>query len=48
MAGHLIHLAAHGPVLEMLAEPLPGIHDPTGPGKLLLAFGTPRWRPPVQ
>ncbi|MFD9303227.1 recombinase family protein [Streptomyces sp. NPDC060048] len=32
------HLTAHGPVLEMLAGPLPGIYDPTGPGKLLFAF----------
>ena len=32
------HLTAHGLVLEMLAGPLPGIHDPTGPGKLLFAF----------
>ncbi|MFI0779417.1 recombinase family protein [Streptomyces sp. NPDC021212] len=32
------HLAAHGLVLEMLAGPLPGIYDPTGPGKLPFAF----------
>ncbi|MCP9985899.1 recombinase family protein [Streptomyces sudanensis] len=32
------HLTTHGPVLEMLAGPLPGIHDPAGPGKLLFAF----------
>ncbi|MFF1922807.1 recombinase family protein [Streptomyces sp. NPDC058221] len=32
------HLAAHGLVLEMHAGPLPGIHDATGPGKLLFAF----------
>ncbi|WP_245194896.1 recombinase family protein [Kitasatospora phosalacinea] len=32
------HLTAHGLVLEMLAGPLPGIHDPTGPGKPLFAF----------
>ncbi|MFJ4777835.1 recombinase family protein [Streptomyces sp. NPDC088762] len=32
------HLAAHGLMLEMLAGPLPGIYDPTGPGKLLFAF----------
>ncbi|MER6076039.1 recombinase family protein [Streptomyces sp. NPDC001817] len=32
------HLTAHGLVLEMLAGPLPGIYDPTGPGKLLFAF----------
>lgn len=31
------HLTAHGLVLEMLAGPLPGIYDPTGPGKLLFA-----------
>ena len=28
------HLTAHGLILEMLAGPLPGIYDPTGPGKL--------------
>ncbi|MEU5090396.1 recombinase family protein [Streptomyces sp. NPDC021356] len=32
------HLTAHGLVLEMLAGPLPGMYDPSGPGKLLLAF----------
>jgi DNA invertase Pin-like site-specific DNA recombinase len=32
------HLTAHGLILEMLAGPLPGIYDPTGPGKLLFAF----------
>lgn len=32
------HLTAHGLVLEMLAGPLPGIYDPSGPGKLLFAF----------
>ncbi|GAA2693149.1 recombinase family protein [Streptomyces lunalinharesii] len=32
------HLTAHGLILEMLAGPLPGIHDPTGPGKSLFAF----------
>ncbi|MFJ2899182.1 recombinase family protein [Streptomyces sp. NPDC087218] len=32
------HLTAHGLVLKMLAGPLPGIYDPTGPGKLLFAF----------
>ncbi|MGW0544965.1 recombinase family protein [Streptomyces griseoincarnatus] len=32
------HLTAHGLVLEMVAGPLPGIYDPTGPGKLLFAF----------
>ncbi|MFE1788726.1 recombinase family protein [Streptomyces sp. NPDC059525] len=32
------HLTAHGLVLEMLAGPLPGIYDPTGPGKLLFEF----------
>lgn len=35
------HLTAHGLVLEMLAGPLPGIYDPTGPGKLLFAFCAP-------
>lgn len=32
------HLTAHGLVLEMLAGPLPGIYDPTGPGRMLFAF----------
>jgi DNA invertase Pin-like site-specific DNA recombinase len=32
------HLTAHGLILEMLAGPLPGLYDPTGPGKLLFAF----------
>ncbi|MFJ7495798.1 recombinase family protein [Streptomyces sp. NPDC097727] len=32
------HLTAHGLVLEMLAGPLPGTYDPSGPGKLLFAF----------
>ncbi|QDN92807.1 recombinase family protein [Streptomyces sp. RLB3-6] len=32
------HLTEHGLVLEMLAGPLPGIYDPTGPGKLLFGF----------
>lgn len=32
------HLTAHGLVLETPAGPLPGPHDPTGPGKLLSAF----------
>ncbi len=32
------HLTAHGLVLEMLAGRLPGIYDPSGPGKLLFAF----------
>ncbi|MEU5066663.1 recombinase family protein [Streptomyces virginiae] len=32
------HLTAHGLVLEMLAGPLPGIYDPTGPGRLLFGF----------
>ncbi|GAA3873860.1 hypothetical protein GCM10022227_34350 [Streptomyces sedi] len=32
------HLTAHGLILEMLAGPLPGIYDPTGPGKPLFAF----------
>ncbi|MCX4857964.1 recombinase family protein [Streptomyces canus] len=31
-------LTEHGLVLEMLAGPLPGIYDPTGPGKLLFGF----------
>ncbi|MGV2919358.1 recombinase family protein [Streptomyces alfalfae] len=31
-------LTAHGLILEMLAGPLPGIYDPTGPSKLLFAF----------
>src|SRR6266571_7017252 len=32
------HLNAHGLVLEMLAGPLPGIYDPTGPGRILFGF----------
>lgn len=32
------HLTEHGLVLEMFAGPLPGIYDPTGPGKLLFGF----------
>ncbi|MGW1886183.1 recombinase family protein [Streptomyces sp. NPDC001970] len=32
------HLAAHGLVLEMLAGPLQGMHDPSGHGRLLFAF----------
>ena len=32
------HLTAHGVVLEMLAGPLPGIYDPTGPGRILFGF----------
>ncbi|MFJ5725920.1 hypothetical protein [Streptomyces sp. NPDC093149] len=32
------YLTAHGLVLEMFAGLLPGIYDPTGPGKLLFAF----------
>ncbi|WP_098020559.1 MULTISPECIES: recombinase family protein [unclassified Streptomyces] len=32
------HITAHGLVLETLAGPLPGIYDPTGPGRLLFAF----------
>ncbi|MBR7833286.1 recombinase family protein [Actinospica durhamensis] len=32
------HLQAHGLVLEMLAGPLPGIYDPTGPGRMLFGF----------
>ncbi|MFI2458259.1 recombinase family protein [Streptomyces sp. NPDC019539] len=37
-AAELTALADHGLILEMLAGPLPGIYDPTGPGKLLFAF----------
>ena len=32
------HLSANGLVLEMLAGPLAGIYDPTGPGRLLFGF----------
>ena len=32
------HLTAHGLVLEMLAGPLPGIYDPSGPGRILFGF----------
>jgi DNA invertase Pin-like site-specific DNA recombinase len=32
------HLTPHGLVLEMLAGPLPGIYDPTGPGRILFGF----------
>ncbi|MGH3193347.1 MAG: recombinase family protein [Streptosporangiaceae bacterium] len=32
------HLTAHGLVLEMLAGPLPGVYDPSGPGRILFAF----------
>ncbi|MDJ0464243.1 recombinase family protein [Streptomyces sp. H27-C3] len=32
------HLTAHGLLLEMLAGPLAGIYDPTGPGRLLFGF----------
>ncbi|WP_127361462.1 recombinase family protein [Actinacidiphila soli] len=32
------HLTAHGLVLEILAGPLPGMYDPSGPGRLLFAF----------
>jgi DNA invertase Pin-like site-specific DNA recombinase len=32
------HLTAHGLVLEMLAGPLPGIYDPSGPGRIVFAF----------
>jgi DNA invertase Pin-like site-specific DNA recombinase len=32
------HLTAHSLVLETLAGPLPGIYDPTAPGKPLFAF----------
>jgi DNA invertase Pin-like site-specific DNA recombinase len=31
-------LQAHGLVLEMLARPLPGIYDPTGPERMLFGF----------
>ncbi|MEU9106882.1 recombinase family protein [Streptomyces xanthophaeus] len=31
-------LPAHGLVLEMLAGPLPGRNDPSGPGRLLFGF----------
>ncbi|MHB9857248.1 recombinase family protein [Streptomyces sp. YIM S03343] len=32
------HLTAHGLVLEMLAGLLPGIYDPSGPGRMLFGF----------
>ncbi|MGW0940169.1 recombinase family protein [Streptomyces sp. NPDC002666] len=32
------HLTAHGLILEMLAGPLPGIYDPSGPGRILFGF----------
>ncbi|MEV6654003.1 recombinase family protein [Streptomyces sp. NPDC051219] len=32
------HLTAHGLILEMLAGTLPGMYDPSGPGRLLFAF----------
>ena len=32
------HLTAHSLVLEMLTGPLPGIYDPTGPGRMLFGF----------
>ncbi|WP_442819439.1 recombinase family protein [Streptomyces sp. NBC_01201] len=32
------HLSAHGLVLEMLAGPLQGMYDPSGPGRLLFGF----------
>jgi DNA invertase Pin-like site-specific DNA recombinase len=32
------HLTAHGIVLEMLAGPLPGMYDPSGPGRILFSF----------
>jgi DNA invertase Pin-like site-specific DNA recombinase len=32
------HRTAHGLVLEMLADPLPGIYDPSGPGRMLFGF----------
>lgn len=39
LADHLAdHLTAHGLVLEMLAGPLPGIYDPSGPGRMLFGF----------
>lgn len=34
------HLTAHGLVLEMPAGPLPGIYDPSGPGRMLFGFFT--------
>lgn len=32
------HLTAHGLALEMLAGPLPGMYDPSGPSRLLFAL----------
>jgi len=32
------HLTAHGLVLEMLAGSLPGMYDPSGPGRMLFGF----------
>ncbi|MFD9456686.1 recombinase family protein [Streptomyces sp. NPDC059985] len=32
------HRTAHGLILEMLAGPLPGMYDPSGPGRLLFTF----------
>lgn len=32
------HLTSHGIVLEMLAGPLPGMYDPSGPGRILFSF----------
>ncbi|MEV1174416.1 recombinase family protein [Nonomuraea sp. NPDC049784] len=32
------HLTAHGLILEMLAGPLPGVYDPSGPGRMLFGF----------
>ncbi|MFF1411209.1 recombinase family protein [Streptomyces sp. NPDC058289] len=32
------HLSTHGLVLEMLAGPLQGMYDPSGPGRLLFGF----------
>ncbi|MCY0932490.1 recombinase family protein [Streptomyces sp. H27-H1] len=32
------HFTAHGLVLEMLAGPLQGMYDPSGPGRLLFGF----------
>jgi DNA invertase Pin-like site-specific DNA recombinase len=38
-------LTAHGLMLEMLAGPLPGMYDPTGPGSCC-SRSSPRWRRP--
>jgi DNA invertase Pin-like site-specific DNA recombinase len=32
------HPTEHGLILEILARPLPGIYDPTGPGRLPFSF----------